>query len=135
MPGRFIYHDVAQIVDCRRQPQILFVFGDNMLGFGRAGQACIRGEANAFGIPTKRAPGHAPVDYFSDKDAAPETPARRRIDAEFTTLLAALRGGATVSFPRAGIGTGLAQLPQRAPAVAALIAEWVERLREETQKA
>ena len=41
---------------CARLPRLTFVFGDNLLGFGKGGQAVIRNCPNAFGVPTKRKP-------------------------------------------------------------------------------
>jgi len=52
---------------CRACPDLLFVFGDNMLGFGKGGQAIIRSEPNAFGVPTKRKPAMSPSSFFSEK--------------------------------------------------------------------
>ena len=40
----------------RSMPEKIFVFGDNLLQRGTKGQAAIRGEPNAVGVPTKRAP-------------------------------------------------------------------------------
>lgn len=46
-----------------------YAFGDNLQGVGNAGQACIRGLPNAFGIPTKAAPGMLPGrDFFDDSE-------------------------------------------------------------------
>jgi len=39
---------------CRLHKNALFIFGDNLQGWGKGGQARIRDEPNAFGIPTKR---------------------------------------------------------------------------------
>jgi hypothetical protein len=51
---------------CRACPDFLFVFGDNMLGFGKGGQAIIRSEPNAFGVPTKRKPSMAHGAFFAE---------------------------------------------------------------------
>ena len=40
----------------RENEDLIYVFGDNLLKTGTAGQAVIRGEENAFGIPTKKEP-------------------------------------------------------------------------------
>lgn len=52
----------------RANPDKVYVFGDNMKGFGKGGQAIIRDEPNAFGIPTKRYPSKDDWAYFSDKE-------------------------------------------------------------------
>lgn len=52
----------------RANPEKVFTFGDNMKAFGKGGQAIIRDEPNAFGIPTKRYPSKDNWAYFSDKE-------------------------------------------------------------------
>lgn len=111
----------------RRHPRVLFVFGDNMRRAGMGGQAAaLRGEPNAVGIPTKWAPGRRDSDYFNDGDleAVKDT-----LDAEFARLEEHLRAGGTVVWPKAGIGTGLSQLPQRAPRIQRYIRWQRRRLR------
>jgi len=101
--------------DLRANPRRLYVFGDNELRKGLKGQAAeCRGEPNAVGVATKRAPGRNPDDFWSDRE-------RDRliavIDRDFTPLERHLAAGSIVVFPKAGLGTGLAQLPTKAPAV------------------
>lgn len=50
----------------RACPALLFVFGDNVLGFGKGGQAIIRDEPNAYGVPTKRKPSMTPGSFFRE---------------------------------------------------------------------
>ena len=97
----------AQLV--RNNPEKIYVFGDNLLRRGNAGQAVIRGEPNAFGIPVKRGPTMAPSAFFSDQ---PD---------ELQALLQALRDlyalsrTSEVIFPAAGLGTGLARMAACSP--------------------
>ncbi len=88
----------------------IYVFGDNLLRRGKAGQAIIRGEPNAFGVPTKRWPSMLASSFFSDQ---PE-----EIDAVLTALreLYALSTKNQIVFPSLGLGTGLAQMPTVSPA-------------------
>lgn len=44
-----------------------YVFGDNTLKRGTAGQACIRGLPNAFGVPTKALPNMGPGAFFEER--------------------------------------------------------------------
>jgi hypothetical protein len=53
---------------CRRYPEKIFIYGDNLKAFGKGGQAIIRDEPNAFGIPTKRYPSWDDWAFFSDKE-------------------------------------------------------------------
>lgn len=110
MPGHsIILVDRFSVELCRAQPEVLFVFGDNLAGKGKGGQAIIRGEPNAFGIPTKRLPARTPDAYFADRDD------------ECQALMVALRTlyGHTltrpIALPRDGLGTGLAEMPERSP--------------------
>ncbi len=94
---------------CAAHPDTIFVFGDNLIGKGRAGQAQIRDCTNAFGIPTKRLPSLRTGAFFEDR---PD---------EFAAVEAALRTlyrlGAThaLAWPEDGLGTGLARMAQTSP--------------------
>ena len=122
---KFITRDML-----RAERDRLFVFGDNLKRRGLGGQAGeMRGESNAVGIPTKVRPGRERRDYFVSTVAcrvdffeAVEGPCRR--------LLGHRDGGGGIVWPADGIGTGLAQLEQRAPCIFV----WLEgfRLRLET---
>lgn len=103
----------------RAEPDKLFVFGDNMLRIGMGGQAReMRDELNAVGIPTKHSPSTGPYDYFTDDDIIRVSSA---IIKEFIRLRDHIRAGGTVVWPADGIGTGLADLRRRAPAIMWLI--------------
>jgi predicted NAD-dependent protein-ADP-ribosyltransferase YbiA (DUF1768 family) len=107
-------------------PDVLFVFGDNLRRVGMGGQAAeMRGEPNAVGIPTKIAPSMAPDAFFTDADLS------KALDAfaeAFARLEAHLRAGGTIVVPEAGIGTGRAQLEQRAPTIHAVLTRAMDAL-------
>lgn len=107
--------------EIRSNPDTLYVFGDNVSTIGRGGQAkeC-RGEPNTVGIPTKWHPMMDEASFFDDSSLDKVKP---RIQDEFRTLARHLASGGTIVIPLDGVGTGLAQLPQRAPAVL----EYIER--------
>lgn len=97
---------------CQANPDEIFVYGDNLIKKGKApgaGQAEIRDEANAAGIPTKRLPSNKDEAFFSDQ---PE---------EVEAVVQALRDlykrarGKTVVFPKDGIGTGRAKMKDKSP--------------------
>ena len=99
----------------RSHPDWLFAFGDNLEESGYGGQAReARGEPNAVGIVTKRAPSMAEAAFLEDTDL-PSISFRWRM--AFTRLNAHLMAGGTVIWPSDGIGTGRAQLATRAPAL------------------
>ena len=105
--------------EIRASPDKLFVFGDNLTGLGRGGQAkeC-RGERNAVGITTKFHPGTDPSDFVYDHHLPALRPV---IQQQFRKLAEHLRGGGVVVWPADGVGTGLARLPETAPTVMAFI--------------
>lgn len=104
----------------------LYVFGDNLVGVGTGGQAySCRGEPNAVGIPTKRAPSTADTAYFTDDDLGRATPV---IDAAFERLAAHIKKGLVVIWPADGVGTGLAMLERKAPAIRAYIDQKTDEL-------
>lgn len=94
---------------CMKHQDSIFVFGDNLIGKGQAGQACIRYCPNAFGIPTKRLPSMAFYAFFSDQQE--EMGAVR----EAIERLKYLAWSKNVVFPAAGIGTGLARMQEHSP--------------------
>lgn len=96
----------------RNEPDTLFVFGDNAQRRGLGGQAKeMRGEPNAVGIPTKIYPSMHKAAFFSDDDFDFIRPI---LNMEFERLR--YHAGAIV-WPEDGIGTGLADLPTRAPKI------------------
>lgn len=103
----------------RNEPDMLFVFGDNMIEQGLGGQAKeMRGEPNAVGIPTKRLPATRQSAFFRDGDLRD---ARPKIEAAFLRLAFHLLKGGEVVWPADGIGTGLAELKTRSPVIWCLI--------------
>lgn len=110
----------------RDNPGTLFVFGDNMERVGLGGQAKeMRGEPNAVGIPTKWGPSTKPGAYFKDADF-PHV--QDEIDKGFDRLVRHVNNGGTVVWPEDGIGTGLADLPRKAPKIYAYLQSRLEEL-------
>ena len=107
---KFITRDML-----RAEAATLFVFGDNLMRQGLGGQAKeMRGEPNAVGIPTKRTPGMREIDFFTDDDYAI---AQGPIEKAFDRLNEHALAGGEIVWPANGVGTGLAQLEKRAPAI------------------
>ena len=101
--------------DIQANPNILYIFGDNLERVGYGGQAKeMRGEPNSFGIATKRKAAHGTTDcYFYD----PELDVQKIIDDEFERLYEAVSENDYygIVVPLDGIGTGLSKLPEYAP--------------------
>lgn len=118
--------EVVRRSTLRANPDTLFVFGDNLEGWGLGGQAKeMRGEPNAFGIPTKRSPRLSPDAFFTDADFEYF---KKRVSPQFEVLRRHVRNGGSVVIPKDGIGTGLAQLPRRAPKIWRWLNEQFETL-------
>lgn len=112
----------------RDSPDTLFVFGDNMNRIGFGGQAReMRGEPNAVGIPTKWYPAIHSKAFFTDADLLK---VKAQIDEAFSRITSHLAAGGEVIWPKAGVGTGLADLKNRAPKIWA----YIEGMREGLNK-
>lgn len=113
-----VYSDWITRKMLRAKPDALFVFGDNAERKGFGGQAReMRDEPNAIGIATKWAPGMAEKDFFSETTAADLARALDVMGVDLEKIRRALLQGKTVIVPSAGLGTGLSQLPTRAPTI------------------
>lgn len=113
--------------EIQANPDILYVFGDNLDRVGWGGQASeMRGEVNSVGIATKRSISHSyPDDYFFDY----QSDVIGILDAEFDFLVEFINrnkvlteGGwdatnryKVVVIPEDGLGTGLSKMPEHAP--------------------
>ncbi|MGL4962835.1 MAG: hypothetical protein ACRC67_16505 [Inquilinus sp.] len=112
MPVRYAVSYLREQI--KAAPNQLFIFGDNFEQKGFGGQAAeARGEPNAVGIPTKRAPSMRPHAFLADADLPT---LQEAAEPALQRLRQHQDAGGTVVMPAAGIGTGLANLAQRAPA-------------------
>lgn len=109
---------------CRLNPNTLFVFGDNLICKGKGGQAIIRSEPNTLGIATKALPYTHKRSFFDDNNPSHykyllEDIARLQyhlhIHSEYNQIV----------LPYAGLGTGLSEMPQRAPKLFKLLTKLV----------
>lgn len=112
----FAFVDHLSPALCQANPNVMFAFGDNLIKKGEAGQAIIRKEPNAFGVPTKKLPSMSPDSFFSD--AYSEYEATRNALKRLWAIH--LNGGAVV-LPKSKIGSGLARLHENAPKIAKMI--------------
>lgn len=92
----------------------LFLFGDNLERRGYGGQAAaMRDEPNAIGIPTKKSPNNTAGAFISDSEFEQNKAA---IDAAFAEISRSVSDSIRVIvIPSDGLGTGRAQLENRAP--------------------
>lgn len=103
------YVDNITVELCRENPEKVFVYGCNLAGWGKGGQAVIRSETNAIGIPTKRYPTMKPGAFFTDQKCEREHVLKALRD------LYSLGKYRTIVFPSKGIGTGMAKMAENSP--------------------
>lgn len=112
------YYSIAK---CKEMSDYIFVFGDNLIGVGKGGQAIIRDCPNAFGIPTKRLPSMEPNAFFSDqKDEI------KAVKVRLDLLYKMYKEEQKIVFPADGIGTGLALLQENSPFIYSYIKKYFE---------
>lgn len=117
----FIFEEKLDSELCQNNPEAIIVFGDNLLGKGKAGQANIRDEENAYGVPTKRLPSMNTDAFFSDKEDEYEIVKRL-----LTYLWRQHESGKTIILPFNKIGSGLANVSSKSPRISALIDRFYE---------
>ena len=111
MPVIYSPHIPRAVVQANRDT--LFVFGDNLQRVGLGGQAsAMRGEPNSVGVATKKAPGMNPGDFYTDAELAQNI---RQFHEDTHRIIEHLAQGGRVVVPADGIGTGLSEMPKRAP--------------------
>lgn len=104
------------IEQCKNNPRSLYIFGDNLLRVGEAGQASIRSCNNAIGIATKKKPSMLDSSFFSDKEYDKLEPFLKKEMDKIVSIMFSDNLD-TLVFPIDGLGTGLSKLPQMAPKV------------------
>ena len=103
----------------------VYLFGDNLLGRGKGGQAVIRDEPNAIGIPTKKAPSMKKGSFFDDAEYEKNVKA---IDKAFDRI----PEGKEIVLPKDGLGTGRARLEKEAPRTFKYLQNKLAELEQET---
>lgn len=117
-----IYRD-----DLQANTNILYLFGDNDQRDGYGGQAGeMRDEENAVGVRTKWFPSNEDDAFFSDADFDSVS---GMLVADLERVREHLEDDGIVVIPLDGLGTGLSQLPERAPRIAAYLESLLEELK------
>ena len=108
--------------DLKNNPDVLYLFGDNLVQKGFGGQAKeMRGEPNAIGIPTKKLPSMGSNSFFTDEEYLTNCEA---IDKAFNRI----KDAEVVVIPSDGLGTGLAMLDTKAPKTFAYLNKCLQKL-------
>ena len=114
--------------DLQSNPDVLYLFGDNDQRQGLGGQAKeMRGEPNAVGVRTKYEPNDREESFFRDEDVYYHQQVGM-IDVDLRPVYDHLKRGGIVVLPTDGLGTGLSQLPERAPRTAEFLDELYDEL-------
>lgn len=105
----------------------LFAFEDDEARAGDGGLAgqC-RGEVNAVGIRTRRAPGAAATCVWTDDDILRQ---QQILDEDFAVLISWVEAGGPVFLPKAGLGNLVPRLVDTAPRTHLFLQKKVKELR------
>jgi len=125
IPNIKIWPKWHSVEDLQRNPNDVFLFGDNDRKRGKGGQAQIRGEPNAVGIRTKKRPATTEGSYYDDRNYEQNI---KKMKEDFIQAFAAVPLGGFLIIPKDGLGTGLAELDSRAPKTFAWLREFSEML-------
>lgn len=100
------------INDVKNNPNCLFIFGDNDVKSGYGGQAIIRDLPNAIGIPTKKLPTLDLNSFYNDLEFERN---KMKISFAIKNVINESKKYKYVILPEEGLGTGLADLKNKAP--------------------
>ncbi|QGH74913.1 hypothetical protein MAL1_00167 [Bacteriophage DSS3_MAL1] len=121
-----IYQKFIFRSDLQSNPNVKYLFGDNCVRKGYGGQAKeMRDEPNAIGVATKRTPSNRPGEFFTDDEYEDNI---RTIMMDLVPAVDHLRTGGILVIPADGLGTGLSELPARAPKTNAYLVEQLKAL-------
>ena len=102
--------------DARTHYDYIFIYGDNDASMEKGGQAIIRDEPNAYGIPTKKYPSYDKLSYYYDNELDDN---KLKIDNAINKIIKKLKDKNSnykgIILPSDGLGTGLAKLNTNAP--------------------
>lgn len=119
--GYWTCKDVIQYSNC------LFIFGDNDVGKGKGGQAIIRYLKNTAGIPTKKFPNNKYSSFYTDDEYKENC---NKIKNAITLIKQRFyqEKYEYIVLPKNGFGTGLSQLPKKAPKTYNFLCNQVQKL-------
>ena len=110
MPKIILQKEWYTVEQCKNNPNNLYIFGDNTLRIGKAGQAIIRDCKNSFGIATKINPGMKINDFMKD-----DIQSLKIIKQDILGLIKISKSYNNIIFPYSGLGRGLSDMPNKCP--------------------
>lgn len=121
------------IKDTKKYCKYLFIYGDNDIRQGKGGQAIIRDCKNAAGIPTKKLPSLDQKSFYTDKEYDEN---KEKIKNAIKLIIKKVKkcNYKGIILPKDGLGTGLAELPKRAPKTFKYLLKKIEKLKVKISK-
>ena len=99
----------------KENPDVLYLFGDNLLRKGLGGQAKeMRGEPNTLGIVSKKYPSNKISSFYTDEDFYSWL---QVFSADIKNLAEKINNSQYKALVIPQIGVGLADLPNKAPRI------------------
>ena len=99
----------------KKNPDVLYLFGDNLLRKGLGGQAKeMRGEPNTLGIVSKKYPSNNKDSFYTDDDFYSWLEV---FSVDIKNLAERINSGKYKAIVIPQIGVGLADLPNKAPRI------------------
>ncbi|BCS83105.1 hypothetical protein QLL95_gp1018 [Cotonvirus japonicus] len=120
-----IFKGFWNVEDVEINPKALFLYGDNNVKIGKGGQAIIRDLPNTFGIPTKKYPSNHSSSFYTDKEFQQNA---ENITNAINSIIMLSNKYDYVVLPENGFGTGLSELPQRAPKTYKYLSDQIKNL-------
>lgn len=121
-----IFKGFWKIEDVKKLSNCLFIYGDNDIGKGKGGQAIIRDLPNAMGIPTKKYPSNKRNAFYSDEELEQN---KIKINKAIDNIIKYSKDFEYVILPENGLGTGLSDLPNKAPKTFKYLNESIELMK------
>ena len=125
----FRFEEILNVELCKNNPNALIVFGDNLIGKGKKGQAIIRDCSNSYGIPTKRLPSMQDGSFFSDLESE-----YNLVKERLSNLWKEHKDGKEIILPITKIGSGLADLQNKSPKIYKMIESFYKAVETEINK-
>lgn len=108
-----IFDGYWTLEDIAENPNMIFVFGDNLQRRGKGGQAIIRDIFNTIGLVSKKEPTNAELAFFYDHEYGQNC---YYINNDVQRIKAIAQANEmTIVLAAGGYGTGLAMLDKTAP--------------------
>ena len=125
----FRFEETLNIEICQNNPEAIIVFGDNLIGKGKKGQAIIRDCSNSYGVPTKRLPSMQDGSFFSDLESE-----YNLVKERLSNLWKEHTDGKEIILPITKIGSGLGDLQNKSPKIYKMIESFYKAVETEINK-